>query len=70
MRSGQRLLVQWRDREGEVEPWLDFSTGKAGEVALKMAKIDPAADFSSDFEDLDFTRSGSCPSHSASTTTS
>ena len=61
MQSGTRLLVQWQGRGADTEPWLDFH-GKAGKpIELKMSKIDPDADFSSDFEDLAFERVDDCP---------
>jgi len=59
MRVGDRWLVDWEDLVDE-EPWLMFSrTGQA--VTLTMAKVDPDGDFSSDYEDLAFTRIGDCP---------
>ncbi|GAA3930741.1 serine hydrolase [Luteimonas lutimaris] len=64
MRAGDRLLVQWRSG-GDTEPWLDFGPADAQPVTLAMAKIDPDADFSSDFEDLAFVRSGDCPAAAA-----
>ena len=54
MRLGQRYFVHW-DGHGNLDAWLDFQPGK-----LRMAKLDPQGDFSSDYEDLDFVRSGSC----------
>ncbi len=60
MRAGDRFLVRWQGRGADTEPWLDFGAG-GGERTLKMAKIDPEADFSSDFEDLSFVRTGDCP---------
>jgi CubicO group peptidase (beta-lactamase class C family) len=56
MRVGNRYLVQW-DRD-DVEAWLTFPKDSAG--TLRMAKVDPDADFSSDFEDLAFTREHAC----------
>jgi hypothetical protein len=62
MRSRGRLLVQWRSPDAEVEPWLDFvATKGSGPMRMRMAKIDPDADFSSDYEDLAFERVGDCP---------
>jgi CubicO group peptidase (beta-lactamase class C family) len=55
MRVGERLLVDWDDVSGDVEPWLNFKT-----KTLTLAKVDPDGDFSSDFEDLFFTRVGDC----------
>lgn len=60
MRAGDRFLVQWDGRGADTEPWLDFGESD-GARTLKMAKIDPEADFSSDFEDLAFVRTGDCP---------
>ena len=59
-----RYLLHWDDIAVDIDAWLDFSgnsesgTGKSRE--LRMAKIDPAGDFSSDYEDLLFTRIGGC----------
>jgi hypothetical protein len=47
---------------GELDAWLDFHAASAGTpVSLRMAKLDPQGDFSSDYEDLDFRRTGDCP---------
>jgi len=56
MRVGDRYLVHW-DRD-DVEAWLRFPA-RSGE-AMHMAKVDPDADFSSDYEDLAFTREHAC----------
>jgi CubicO group peptidase (beta-lactamase class C family) len=56
MRVGTRYLVQW-DRD-YAEAWLHFPDEAGGK--LEMAKVDPDADFSWDFEDLDFTREHAC----------
>jgi CubicO group peptidase (beta-lactamase class C family) len=62
MHSRGRLLVQWRSPDADVEPWLDFVAAEGGApMRLRMAKIDPDADFSSDYEDLAFERTGDCP---------
>ena len=58
MRVGERLLVDWDDVSVDVEPWLTFTAGKP--VTLTLAKVDPDGDFSSDYEDLSFTRIGAC----------
>jgi CubicO group peptidase (beta-lactamase class C family) len=42
----------------DEEPWLTFTAGKP--VTLLLAKVDPDGDFSSDYEDLSFTRIGAC----------
>jgi CubicO group peptidase (beta-lactamase class C family) len=60
MRLGDRYLVHWDG--GELDAWLDFHAASAGTpVSLRMAKLDPQGDFSSDYEDLDFRRTGDCP---------
>ena len=62
MRSRGRLLVQWRSPDVDVEPWLDFAAGDGdAPMRMTMAKIDPDADFSSDYEDLAFERVRDCP---------
>jgi CubicO group peptidase (beta-lactamase class C family) len=61
MQAGDRLLVQWRGRGADTEPWLAFGSKTSTPATLKMSKIDPDADFSSDFEDLSFVRTGDCP---------
>jgi hypothetical protein len=53
MRVGERLLVDWRDDTIDAEAWLKFAPGsKADEITLTLAKVDPDADFSHDYEDL------------------
>ena len=48
-----RHLLHWDDPGVDVDAWLDFTgTGKAR--TLRMAKVDPEGDFSSDYEDLAF----------------
>lgn len=59
-RVGKRWLVDWDDDSVDAEAWLDFA-GSSGAVSLKMAKVDPEADFSYDYEDLAFTRTNACP---------
>jgi CubicO group peptidase (beta-lactamase class C family) len=61
MQAGDRLLVQWHGRGADTEPWLAFGSKTSTPATLKMSKIDPDADFSSDFEDLSFVRTGDCP---------
>ena len=60
MRVGDRYLVDWHADSVGVEPWMDF-TGEGPRRSLAMSKLDPEADFSSDFEDLAFVRTGDCP---------
>jgi len=61
MRAGDRLLVQWQGSGADTEPWLAFGSDTVAPMTLEMSKIDPDADFSSDFEDLSFVRVGDCP---------
>jgi hypothetical protein len=56
MRVNDRFLVHWD--HGNEEAWLRFPEQKDG--TLHVAKVDPAADFSDDFEDLAFTREHAC----------
>lgn len=60
MRLGTRYLVHWDD-SADLDAWLDFHAAANGNPAtLRMAKLDPQGDFSSDYEDLDFQRVGEC----------
>lgn len=74
MRVGQRYLVHWD--HGDEEAWLKLpgESGQQklsglqspaaqtpeGSATMHMAKVDPDADFSYDFEDLAFVRIGDC----------
>ena len=58
-RLHDRLLVHWDDATVYPDAWLDVHPGTP--VTLTMAKTDALADFSSDYEDLHFTRTGDCP---------
>lgn len=60
MRLGDRYLVHWDD-SADLDAWLDFHATAGQPIALRMAKLDPLGDFSSDYEDLDFRRIGTCP---------
>ncbi len=63
MQAGKRLLVDWDDTTVDVEAFLDPAPATDAEPAtLKLAKTDPAADFSADYEDLAFTRLRGCDS--------
>jgi CubicO group peptidase (beta-lactamase class C family) len=58
-RIGARYVVDW-DHDHE-EAWLDFSSaGDPAKARLAMAKVDPEADFSYDYEDLAFERVRGC----------
>jgi len=56
-----RLLVDFDTLGPDADAWLEFTPGRDGQPArLEMAKVDPEADFSYDYEDLDFRRVGGC----------
>ncbi|GFE85494.1 hypothetical protein GCM10011488_04480 [Steroidobacter agaridevorans] len=55
--AGAGLLVDWDQDDIDTEAWLNFTST----AQLFMRKVDLNADFSYDFEDLEFTRVGSCP---------
>jgi len=62
MRLGKRYLLRWDDRSVSPDAWLDFHPETSDQPAsLTMAKLDPLGDFSSDYEDLRFSRVGDCP---------
>lgn len=56
MRTRERYFVAWD--HGNTDAWLEPPTARR--ASLRLAKVDPAADFSDDFEDLDFHRIGKC----------
>ena len=56
MRVDRRALVHWDDPGVDPEAWLDFPDARS----MRMAKVDPDGDFSSDYEHLAFTREGAC----------
>lgn len=56
---GGRYLLHWDDIAVDIDAWLDFS-GSGDARTLRMAKLDPDGDFSSDYEDLAFTRVRDC----------
>ncbi|HUH90082.1 MAG TPA: DUF3471 domain-containing protein, partial [Lysobacter sp.] len=61
MRADDRYLVDWDADQVDAEAWLFFAGGEGGEAKnLTMAKVDPDADFSYDYEDLSFARIGEC----------
>jgi hypothetical protein len=59
MQVDERYLVDWDDDSVDAEAWLDFRSSD-GRPLLTMAKVDPQADFSFDYEDLAFTRERNC----------
>ncbi|MET0813674.1 MAG: serine hydrolase domain-containing protein [Pseudoxanthomonas sp.] len=61
LRSGSRYLVDWDPDSVDAEAWLDFHEGGAsGSPRMTLAKVDPEADFSYDYEDLAFERVRAC----------
>ncbi len=61
MRVGDRVLVDWHDDSVDAEAWLDFDlSGADGAIAMKWSHVDPAADFSYDYADLEFSRVRDC----------
>ena len=61
MRVGNHYLVDWDRDSVDVEAWLNFVGGnKKNPWRLTMSKLNPAADFSFDFEDLAFERIRAC----------
>lgn len=69
MQVGPRLLVDWSQDDIDTEAWLVFTRdglpSAPSTPTLTMSKVDPDADFSYDFEDLAFTRTGECPAPTA-----
>ena len=61
MQVGGRWLVDWIDPSVDAEPWLDFARDAQGRDILRLRAIDPDADFSYDYGDLEFHRVGDCP---------
>jgi hypothetical protein len=61
MQVGSRWLVDWDEVSVDAEPWLDFTAAESSQpIRLKLSHVDPDADFSYDYADLDFTRVGDC----------
>ncbi|WP_231104373.1 hypothetical protein [Xanthomonas graminis] len=61
MQVGARWLVDWDGASVDAEPWLDSAAGADGTQRMKLAHVDPDADFSYDYADPEFVRVGSCP---------
>ena len=61
MQVGERWLVDWDDDSVDAEPWLHFAAATAGgDAGLTLSHVDPDADFSYDYADLDFRRMQAC----------
>lgn len=54
-----RWLLRWDTLDDEAQAWLRPGEGSA--PTLDLRAIDPDIDFSYDFQDLHFTRTGDCP---------
>ena len=54
-----RYLLHWDDPGVDLDAWVEFS-GEGAKRRMRMSKVDPDGDFSSDYEDLDFARTGDC----------
>ena len=54
-----RYVLHWDDIAVDENAWLDFSS-EGDTRQLRMAKLNPDGDFSSDYEDLAFVRAGDC----------
>jgi CubicO group peptidase (beta-lactamase class C family)/D-alanyl-D-alanine dipeptidase len=59
MQVDKRWLVDWDDDSVDAEPWLHFDAG-SGTHRLTLSHVDPDADFSYDYQDLEFTRVAAC----------
>jgi CubicO group peptidase (beta-lactamase class C family) len=59
MDVGTRRLIDWDEDSVDAEAWLAF-TVLDGKPVLTLAKVDPDADFSYDYQDLAFTRVRDC----------
>ena len=66
MGVGARWLVDWDEVGVDAEAWLTFS-GNGDAAEMRMAKVDPDADFSFDYEDLAFKRVRACDAVSPAT---
>ena len=59
MRTAAGRLIDWDSDGIDAEAWIRLQPGEP--PRLYLAKVDPQADFSYDYEDLAFTRLGDCP---------
>jgi CubicO group peptidase (beta-lactamase class C family) len=61
MQLGNKYLVDWDEERVDTKAWLAFAeSAKPSGRSLTVAKVDPEADFSSDFEDLSFKWERAC----------
>jgi CubicO group peptidase (beta-lactamase class C family) len=61
--EADRLVIDWIDETVDTDAWVTFTGAGDSPVTMTLAKVDPDADFSNDFEDLYFTRVRGCPAH-------
>lgn len=59
MQLDGRWMLRWDTLGSDAEAWLQPIEGTP--AALELRAIDPEIDFSYDFQDLHFTRTGDCP---------
>jgi hypothetical protein len=57
---GDRWRIDWDEDRVDLEAWVDFK-GEGAARRMTLAKVDPDGDFSFDYEDLAFERTGGCP---------
>ena len=58
MQLQQRWLLRWDTLGEDAQAWLQPGDGPV--PSLQLRAIDPDIDFSYDFQDLHFTRTGDC----------
>jgi hypothetical protein len=61
LEAAGRLLVDFDTLGADADAWLEFHLEQGGNrPGLTMAKVNPEADFSYDYEDLEFVRTEGC----------
>ncbi len=61
MKAGEGWLVDWDEDSVDAEAWLHFHPAVAGAPQrMTVSHVDPEADFSYDYADLDFRRISAC----------
>ena len=57
--KGNTFIVKWNDRSMDADAYVMFTLDQAGKPSgMRMKAVSPMTDFSYDFQDLDFTRTG------------
>jgi hypothetical protein len=59
LQAGPRWVLRWDTLEPTAQAWLQPTAGPV--PTLDLRAIDPDIDFSYDYQDLHFTRTGDCP---------